>query len=105
MLDEYVFGDIRRVSPEAPVAVVEQHRASCAPGGAANAAANVRGLGATAVLAGVVGGDEAGRRLCSCLAERGVAVEGLLVDPGRPTTTKTRIVARNQPEHLLDREH
>src|SRR5689334_9884742 len=72
MLDEYLTGTARRVCPEAPVPVVELHQHSCAPGGAANAAANAAGLGAEVVLAGIVGGDDAGRRLLDALAARGI---------------------------------
>jgi len=84
MLDEYLWGTVRRISPEAPVPVVELDRRSQAPGGAAN----VSGLQAQVHLLGVIGDDEAGQRLCATLAARGIAVDGLLVDEARATTTR-----------------
>jgi D-beta-D-heptose 7-phosphate kinase/D-beta-D-heptose 1-phosphate adenosyltransferase len=105
MLDEYLHGAVRRISPEAPVPVVELHERTFVPGGAANTAANVAGLRAQAVLAGVAGNDEAGRRLREALAHRGVRLDGLLADEARPTTTKTRIVAHGQQVVRIDQEH
>jgi D-glycero-beta-D-manno-heptose-7-phosphate kinase len=105
MLDEYVWGSVRRISPEAPVPVVELDRRSHAPGGAANTAANVAGLRAEVFLAGVVGGDESGRRLLETLEAHGVHREGVFVDPSRPTTTKTRVVAHGQQVVRIDQEH
>jgi D-beta-D-heptose 7-phosphate kinase/D-beta-D-heptose 1-phosphate adenosyltransferase len=104
MLDEYVHGAVRRISPEAPVPVVELHERAFVPGGAANTAANVAGLGAEAVLAGVAGDDEAGRRLREALAAEGVCLDGLFADQARPTTTKTRIVAHGQQMLRIDHE-
>ena len=104
MLDEYLWGAVRRISPEAPVAVVEVQGRSQAPGGAANTAANLAGLRAAVALLGVVGADEAGARLQAALQERGVSPDGLLIEPGRPTTTKTRILAHNQQMLRLDQE-
>ena len=104
MLDENLWGEVRRISPEAPVPVVELHRQTCEPGGAANTAANAVGLGGMALLGGVVGEDEAAVRLRECLRERGVDAEGLLVEPARSTTTKTRVVAHNQQIVRIDRE-
>src|SRR4051794_7946273 len=75
MLDEYLCGEVRRVSPEAPVPVVELRERRFVPGGAANAAANAAGLGAEVALAGVVGGDEAGARLLRALGALGVRHE------------------------------
>jgi D-beta-D-heptose 7-phosphate kinase/D-beta-D-heptose 1-phosphate adenosyltransferase len=104
MLDEYLFGDVRRISPEAPVPVVELRRRADGPGGAASAAANCAGLRCRALLAGVVGDDEAGRRLREALLARGVATEGLLVDGRRPTTAKTRVIAHGQQVVRVDQE-
>ncbi len=104
MLDENLWGQVRRISPEAPVPVMELHRQTCEPGGAANTAANVVGLGGLAVLGGVIGEDEAGKRLRECLRARGIDAEGLVVEPTRPTTTKTRVVAQNQQIVRIDRE-
>jgi rfaE bifunctional protein kinase chain/domain len=96
MLDEYIWGDARRISPEAPVPVVEVARQDAVPGGAANAAVGVVALGGSAALAGVVGDDDSAGRLRSRLEERGVDLDGLVKVPGRQTTTKRRIVAAAQ---------
>src|SRR5262245_27727683 len=86
MLDEYLTGHVRRISPEAPVPVVELQKRSDVPGGAANTAANVAGLGACVFLAGLVGRDAAGSRLLAALTAHGIRTEGLLADARRPTT-------------------
>jgi rfaE bifunctional protein kinase chain/domain len=106
MLDEFVWGDVTRISPEAPVPVVDVRRESIRLGGAANVVANLVALGARATLVGVTGADDAGERLSARLAEdcggRGDA--RLVADPSRPTTTKTRIIAHNQLVVRADRE-
>jgi len=104
MLDEYIWGRVERISPEAPVPVVEVEGRSFSPGGAANVAANLASLGAEVFLAGVVGEDEAARRLKEALKERGADPSGLVVDPGRPTTVKTRIIAHHQQVVRVDEE-
>jgi rfaE bifunctional protein kinase chain/domain len=96
MLDEYVWGHVSRISPEAPVPVVDVQGRSHVPGGAANVAAGVVALGGSATLGGVVGEDEAADRLREALAERGVAADGVLGAGGRTTTTKTRVIAHSQ---------
>jgi rfaE bifunctional protein kinase chain/domain len=96
MLDEYVWGDVDRISPEAPVPVVRVRERTHVPGGAANAAAGVVALGGDARLVGVVGEDEAGRALLAQLDARGIAHEGIVASNGRATTTKTRVIAHNQ---------
>ena len=93
ILDEYLIGRVSRLSREAPVPVLEQTRAAYVPGGAANPAANVQSMGSQAVLAGVLGADDAGRRLREMLDARGIDLSGVITDPDRPTTRKTRIVA------------
>lgn len=103
MLDEYIWGEVRRVSPEAPVPVVEIRKRTYVPGGAANVASGVAGLGGAARLAGVVGDDAAAGLLRETLDEAGVET-GLAVDPSRPTTTKTRIVAQSQQVIRADSE-
>lgn len=106
MLDEYVFGVVSRISPEAPVPVVEadlaRHRHI--PGGAANVACNLRALGAEVALVGVIGDDEAGAVLRRLMEDAGVDTSGLIVEPGRPTTVKTRIIAHHQQVVRVDRE-
>jgi rfaE bifunctional protein kinase chain/domain len=104
MLDELVRGEVSRISPEAPVPVVEVTEERATPGGAANAAANVTSLGGRADLAGVVGDDAAGRTLRDLVAKTGAAVSAIVVDPARPTTRKTRIVARTQQVVRADHE-
>src|SRR6186713_689755 len=97
MLDEFVWGDVTRISPEGPVPVVDVRRESVHPGGAANVLANLIALGARGSVIGVVGKDNAGERLRSSLREmRPLTDDNLIVDESRPSTTKTRIVAHNQ---------
>src|SRR5256714_13361971 len=99
MLDEFVWGDVTRISPEAPVPVVDIRRESIHLGGAANVLANLINLGASARLVGVIGQDQAGERLRAELSKTSEAGESdrLVVDSGRPTTGKTRILAHQQP--------
>jgi D-beta-D-heptose 7-phosphate kinase/D-beta-D-heptose 1-phosphate adenosyltransferase len=104
MLDEFIWGEVRRVSPEAPVPVVEVRRESWHLGGAGNVVSNLLELGAEVVPIGVVGNDDAGERLRSRCAESGAATSGIITDPSRPTTLKTRIVAHSQQMVRLDRE-
>jgi D-beta-D-heptose 7-phosphate kinase/D-beta-D-heptose 1-phosphate adenosyltransferase len=104
VLDEYVWGDVERVSPEAPVPVVHVREETVMLGGAANAARNVVALGASVECCSVVGDDSAGRRLLALLGELGAAPRGIVVIPGRPTTRKTRVVARSQQIVRFDRE-
>lgn len=104
MLDEFVWGEVTRISPEAPVPVVDVRSESARLGGAANVFANLRALGVGGASAvGVVGDDAAGKRLLALLKEAG-ADEELIVDEKRPTTSKTRIIAHNQLVVRADRE-
>ncbi len=104
MLDEFVWGRVSRISPEAPVPVVQVTGQSFHLGGAGNVAANVRALGGGAVLAGVVGRDAAGGRVREALAAAGVDSRLVEVGRDRPTTVKTRIVAHGQQVVRADRE-
>jgi len=104
MLDEYMWGHVDRISPEAPVPVVNLTGQSSTPGGAANVAGNILGLGDIPLLIGVVGNDSAAEILDWLLREKGIATDGLLADPQRPTTMKTRIIAHNQQVVRADRE-
>ncbi len=104
MLDEFIWGSVSRISPEAPVPVLEVQRRTVAVGGAANTAANVVALGGAAVLAGVVGADSAGERMRELLTAQGVGVGPVVADPARPTTTKTRVVAGTQQVVRIDHE-
>lgn len=107
MLDEFVWGDVTRISPEAPVPVVDIRRESVHLGGAANVLANLVALGAQAFVIGVTGNDTAGERLRAAVREVNPAQpnEYLIVDESRPTTTKTRIIAHSQLVVRADREH
>ncbi|MGH0028312.1 MAG: D-glycero-beta-D-manno-heptose-7-phosphate kinase [Myxococcota bacterium] len=104
VLDEYVTGEVDRVSPEAPVPVVHVRQESAMLGGAANAARNVVALGGAVDCCSVIGDDEAGRAIRDRVKHLGIDPEGLVAVPGRPTTTKTRIVAQNQQIVRFDRE-
>jgi rfaE bifunctional protein kinase chain/domain len=106
MLDEFVWGHVTRISPEAPVPVVDIQRESVHLGGAANVLANVVALGAQAAVVGVVGKDSAGARLRASLKETCPQLPDsyLVVDESRPSTTKTRIIAHSQLVVRADRE-
>jgi D-beta-D-heptose 7-phosphate kinase/D-beta-D-heptose 1-phosphate adenosyltransferase len=104
ILDEYLFGDAKRISPEAPIPVVELKEETITPGAAAYVAAHVRHLGGEPVLCGVVGEDADGERIRSLLGDRGIKAEGLVGDDDRPTIVKTRVIARNQQMLRIDRE-
>jgi rfaE bifunctional protein kinase chain/domain len=104
VLDEYVWGDVERVSPEAPVPVVRVDDETVVLGGAANVVRNLLALGARAELVSIVGDDEAGDRARELVAELGLASEGLVVAQGRATTRKTRVIARTQQVVRFDRE-
>ncbi len=104
ILDRYIWGDVERTSPEAPVPVVQWRRQSINLGGAANVIANLCALGGRPELLGVVGEDEAADQLRGRLHELGVSARGLVVDRARPTTIKTRIMSQGQQLLRLDRE-
>ena len=92
--DEYLVGRPTRISREAPVLILALHESFVRPGGATNTAYNLCTLGAHTTVVGVIGDDEVGSRLTAALAQRGMATEGLIVDPNRPTSTSMRVVAR-----------
>ncbi len=106
MLDEYVWGEVRRISPEAPVPVVSIRKRTSVPGGAGNTAINVDSLGGKALLASVVGADIPASRLRDAFGMHHINLDGLLVDKQRATTTKTRVMA-HQHHHVvrIDEEH
>lgn len=104
MLDRYITGVVDRISPEAPVPVVRVESESSALGGAANVASNVVALGARASVVGCIGMDENGLLLRGALDRGGVATHGLVEAPERPTTVKTRVLARHQQVVRVDRE-
>ena len=104
MLDEFVWGDVTRISPEAPVPVVDVRRESVHLGGAANVLANLVALGARGSVIGVIGNDAAGERLKTGLRDLGAQDQCLIVDDTRPSTIKTRIIAHSQLVVRADRE-
>jgi rfaE bifunctional protein kinase chain/domain len=104
MLDHYINGDVRRISPEAPVPIVEFHAQNYLPGGAANVARNLATLGARVELFGVVGVDENAGILRSALRADKIQFAGLTADSGRPTSVKTRVMASHQQILRVDRE-
>ena len=101
MLDEFVYGEVSRISPEAPAPVIAVQRSAVNVGGAGNAARNIAGLGARCIFVGLIGEDDAGRTLQAELAKEHL-IEALLVsDPGRPTTRKVRFVSEHFSTHML----
>ncbi len=100
MLDRYIWGAVSRISPEAPVPVVEVQKDSLCLGGAGNVAQNLHSLGATALLTGVVGNDPEGR----WIRDNAAASQGIFIDRSRPTTVKTRIIAHHQQVVRVDLE-
>ena len=104
MLDEFIWGEVRRISPEAPVPVVEVKRESWHLGGAGNVVSNLLALGAQAIPIGLIGADVAGQRLQEAFHASRAETTGLVIDATRPTTRKTRIVAHSQQMLRTDRE-
>jgi D-beta-D-heptose 7-phosphate kinase/D-beta-D-heptose 1-phosphate adenosyltransferase len=104
ILDEFIWGKVSRISPEAPVPVVWVNSESFMPGGAANVANNIHALGATAFICGVIGADERGRILTDELRRKNIDVEGIVIDNERPSTLKTRVIAHHQQVVRIDRE-
>jgi len=104
MIDRYVWGSVSRVSPEAPVPVVEVEREFSRLGGAANVANNIVSLGAESFLVGVAGNDAGGSELRNILKEQKTSSDGIITDPSRPTTVKTRVIAHNQHIVRIDSE-
>ena len=105
MLDEFVWGRVSRISPEAPVPVVEVVSESAYPGGAANVARNLREFTEHADLLGIIGDDTAGARLLDLLNQRGIGTEGVLVSADERTIVKTRVIARQQQVVRVDRDN
>ena len=104
MLDQFIWGRVGRISPEAPVPVVDFDHESSMPGGAANVARNLTSLDAACELAGVVGRDEQGRILKGLLVQERVECDAIFAHPGRLTSVKTRIIAQQQQLARVDRE-
>jgi rfaE bifunctional protein kinase chain/domain len=104
MVDEYIWGNVSRISPEAPVPVVSVTSESLRLGGAGNVAHNIHSLGGKVWVGGVVGNDEMGRKVIHDLRRMNVGTEGVIVEPERITTVKTRIIAQHQQVVRYDRE-
>src|SRR5579871_3706554 len=99
MLDEFLWGKVTRISPEAPVPVVDVQRRAAYPGGAANVARNLASLGAQVGIAGVIGDDEPGRNLVRLLGEQNIGAASLRPSAKRPTTHKVRVCAITRQVH------
>jgi rfaE bifunctional protein kinase chain/domain len=104
MLDEYLFGEVNRISPEAPVPIVRVLRERVVLGGAANVASNLKALGAEPLLIGTLQKDTAGDRVLGLLTGLGVSISGLVLDNSRPTIIKTRVIGQQQQMLRIDRE-
>ncbi|WP_306591253.1 D-glycero-beta-D-manno-heptose-7-phosphate kinase [Geothrix sp. 21YS21S-4] len=104
MLDEYLFGEVSRISPEAPVPIVRVVGERAVLGGAANVAANLRALGAEPLLIGTLQKDAAGDRVLGLLSDLGISISSLVLDASRPTIIKTRVMGQQQQMLRIDRE-
>ncbi|HEY4785902.1 MAG TPA: bifunctional ADP-heptose synthase [Bacteroidales bacterium] len=104
MIDSYLWGKVERISPEAPVPVVTSTKEENRMGGAANVALNIQSLGATPILCSVVGKDENAKTFYNLLKEKGMTSKGMLEDPERMTTVKTRVISQHQHLLRVDRE-
>lgn len=104
MLDRYFWGSVTRISPEAPVPVIDVEDESLHLGGAANVAQNLKSLGLEPLLCGVLGNDNSGKSFIEIAKQRGINPDGLFIDDARPTTVKTRIIGNNQQIARIDRE-
>ncbi|MBI1912990.1 MAG: D-glycero-beta-D-manno-heptose-7-phosphate kinase [Deltaproteobacteria bacterium] len=104
IMDHFIWGKVKRISPEAPVPVVEVTSESIMLGGSANVVNNIHSLGGKSLVTGVIGKDDDGKRLIKILKEKGIPTEGIIADNKRPTTIKTRIVAHSQQVVRFDRE-
>ena len=104
MLDGYFWGDVKRISPEAPVPVLEVEEEFFRFGGAANVALNILALGGIPLPVGVIGYDNYGTIFSSLLKEKNISDDGIIIDDERPTTTKTRVIANSQHVVRIDKE-
>ena len=104
MIDSYTWGKVSRISPEAPVPVVNVIRRESRLGGAGNVVLNISSLGATAVICSVIGDDAPGRELQKIILDSNLSTDGLIVEPGRMTTVKERIIAGSQQVVRVDSE-
>jgi D-glycero-beta-D-manno-heptose-7-phosphate kinase len=105
MVDHFIWGSVSRISPEAPVPVVDVQKDSILLGGCANVLNNVHAMGGNVYVAGVIGADNIGRKLLNELSDRKIETKGIVVEKSRPTTLKTRIVAHGQQMVRFDKEN
>ncbi len=104
IMDHFIWGKVRRISPEAPVPVVEVSSESIMLGGSANVVHNIHSLGGRSLVSGLIGKDYDGKKLIEMLKEKSIPTDGLVVDAKRPTTIKTRVIAHSQQVVRFDRE-
>ncbi|MDZ4383435.1 MAG: D-glycero-beta-D-manno-heptose-7-phosphate kinase, partial [Thermodesulfovibrionia bacterium] len=104
MVDHYIRGKVKRISPEAPVPVVEVTEENILLGGAANVAHNIQSLGGKVFISGVVGNDNMGEILTGKFREKGIQTDGIIIEQDRATTVKTRIIGHNQQVVRFDKE-
>lgn len=105
MVDHFIWGNVSRISPEAPVPVVDVQKDSIMMGGCANVLNNIYAMGGKVYVAGVIGSDSIGKELLSELRGKKIETKGIVVEKGRPTTLKTRIVAHGQQMVRFDKEN
>lgn len=105
ILDQFIWGSVDRISPEAPVPIVNVERESYMPGGSLNVANNIHALGGTVYPCGVVGRDREGRMLLKVIRQHGIDTGGIVYTKDRPTTLKTRVIAHSQQMVRFDREN
>src|SRR3954469_7192869 len=101
MLDEFVYGEVSRISPEAPAPVIAVQRSETNIGGSGNVARNIASLGARCIFVGLIGEDDAGKTLKAALARESLIESVLISDPARPTTRKVRFVFKHFSTHML----
>ncbi|MFH1563078.1 MAG: D-glycero-beta-D-manno-heptose-7-phosphate kinase [Nitrospirota bacterium] len=104
MIDEFIYGKVERVSPEAPVPIVDVTSITYTPGGAGNVVNNIYALGGKIYPVGVIGDDGTGKRLLADFKSKGIEIDGVIIDSERPTTLKSRIIAHSQQVVRVDRE-
>ena len=105
MLDRFIWGNVSRISPEAPVPVLEFERETYHLGGAANVSSNIKSLGAKPILLGVLGDDRESEIFLDIMRQQGLTNDGIFIDPDKSTTVKTRLIAVNQHIARIDREN
>jgi D-beta-D-heptose 7-phosphate kinase/D-beta-D-heptose 1-phosphate adenosyltransferase len=105
MLDQYLYGTVTRISPEAPVPIVQIDKEVCELGGTANVINNINNLGGTIDAVGIIGNEDAGRSILNLLKEKNVNIDGIIISKDRPTTVKTRIIGNNSHIVRLEKEN